>query len=107
MIVVIAICSAVKAKVIQQHLEGRGRNEIARELGRFHISTGSVSNILKAYKCGTADFTGLGIPKKVSEFRLDCLVVRCGIYPGPILIEPIVGKPITKHTILAMQRPLA
>ena len=38
--------SATKERVIEKHLEGLGRNEIARELG---ISTGSVSNILKTY----------------------------------------------------------
>jgi hypothetical protein len=41
------ISPAIKAKVIELHLQKKGRNEIAREI---NISQGSVHNILRAYK---------------------------------------------------------
>src|SRR5215467_3018628 len=43
------ISSTVKERVIQLHLEGKGRNEIAEILTRSHmrISQGSVTNILR------------------------------------------------------------
>jgi hypothetical protein len=46
------ISSTVKERVIQLHLEGKGRNEIAEILNLSHIqiSQGSVTNILRTYK---------------------------------------------------------
>jgi hypothetical protein len=46
------ISSSVKEKVIQLHLDGKGRNEIAEVLNHSHIriSQGSVTNILNAWK---------------------------------------------------------
>jgi hypothetical protein len=46
------ILSTVKERVIQLHLEGKGRNEIAEILNSSHtrISQGSVTNILNAWK---------------------------------------------------------
>jgi hypothetical protein len=54
------ISAEVKEHVVQQHIAGLGRNIISKRMG---LSRGSVTNILKAYKCGTAKFTGLGYPK--------------------------------------------
>lgn len=46
------ISSSVKEKVIQLHLDGKGRNEIAEILNHSHIriSQGSVTNILNTWK---------------------------------------------------------
>jgi hypothetical protein len=51
------ISSAVKERVIQLHLEGKGRNAIAQTLNRSHIriSQGSVTNILRAHKANTGE----------------------------------------------------
>jgi hypothetical protein len=51
------ISSTVKERVIQLHLEGKGRNEIAEILNLSHIriSQGSVTNILRTYKANTGD----------------------------------------------------
>jgi hypothetical protein len=54
------ISAEVKERVVQQHIAGLGRNIISKRTG---LSRGSVTNILKAYKCSTAKFTGLGYPK--------------------------------------------
>jgi hypothetical protein len=50
------ISSTVKDRVVQLHLEGKGRNEIAEILNLSHIriSQGSVTNILRIYKANTA-----------------------------------------------------
>jgi hypothetical protein len=49
------ISSAIKERVIELYLEGKGRNEIAQTLNLSHvrISQGSVSNILRTYKANT------------------------------------------------------
>jgi hypothetical protein len=49
------ISAEVKERVVQQHKAGLGRNRILNSLG---LSRGSVTNILKAYKCGTAGISG-------------------------------------------------
>ena len=54
------ISAEVKERVVQQHIAGLGRNIISKRTG---LSRGSVTNILKAYKYGTAKFTGRGYPK--------------------------------------------
>ena len=54
------ISAEIKERVVQQHIAGLGRNIISKRTG---LSRGSVTNILKAYKCGTAKFRGLGYPK--------------------------------------------
>ena len=50
------ISSAIKERVIQLYLEGKGRNEIAQTLNHSHIriSQGSVTNILRTYKADTS-----------------------------------------------------
>jgi hypothetical protein len=50
------ISSTVKERLIQLHLEGKDRNEIAQTLKLFHIriSQGSVTNILRAYEANTS-----------------------------------------------------
>jgi hypothetical protein len=56
------IDSALRAKVIELHLNGRqGRNEIARKL---KLSQGSVTNILRAYKANT----GQAPTKAITDF---------------------------------------
>jgi hypothetical protein len=49
------ISSTVKERVVELHLEGKGRNEIAEILNLSHIriSQGSVTNILRTYKANT------------------------------------------------------
>lgn len=43
---------AIRGKVIESHLAGKGRNQIARELNEqgMKVSHGSVSNFINAYK---------------------------------------------------------
>jgi hypothetical protein len=47
----VTITVELRAKVVRMHLEGHGRNEIARILSQqgLHISEGSVGNIVRAY----------------------------------------------------------
>src|SRR5215472_14672810 len=61
------LSSTVKERVIQLHLEGKGRNQIAEILNLSHIriSQGSVTNILRTHKAGEASAT-IDFPK-VSE----------------------------------------
>lgn len=51
------ISSAIKERVIQLHLEGKGRNEIVLTLNLSHIriSQGSVTNILRTYKAKASE----------------------------------------------------
>jgi len=62
------LSSTVKERVIQLHLEGKGRNQIAEilKLSHIRISQGSVTNILRTHKAGEAYYATIDFPK-VSE----------------------------------------
>ena len=66
------ISSTVKDCVIQLHLEGKGRNEIAEILNLSHIriSQGSVTNILRAYKANTVQAHTTNFPKASEPSQL-------------------------------------
>jgi hypothetical protein len=48
----VTIATELRSKVVQMHLAGHGRNEIARLLSQqgLHVSEGSVGNIVRAYR---------------------------------------------------------